>query len=208
MLRATGNLNIATTKPEVYAHTRDEEHAALARLYAKSIDNLCPHGGPVAAPEELRDADQFVNDDDDYLDGEEPDEHPLRLLTPPPLGPERPTSVHHHNYDASTDLRIVQWNVNGLQTATATLWNDIIHGKISALLIQEQYIHYKHAKTWNPINLRGYHRYDDPHHKTAIYVRDGIKHRKIPLKLHSAGDKDEDCLHATAVAMHVKVNNI
>ena len=51
--------------------------ATLDRLYAQSIANLCAHGGPVAAPDEVRAADHFVNDDDDYLDGEEPEERPL-----------------------------------------------------------------------------------------------------------------------------------
>ena len=130
----------------------------------QSIEDLCAGERPVTA----HDGEQYADRPAIVTDGS------LRLLTPPPLGPERPTSTEHLNYDVANDLRIVQWNVNGLQTATATLWNDIVHGNISALFIQEQYIHYRRARNWNPINLRGYHRYQDPHHKTAIYIRDGV----------------------------------
>ena len=129
--------------------------------------------------------------------------------SPPPVSATaaaKPTSTHHPNYDPKEDLRVVQWNVNGLNTATKTLWNDIVHGSISALLIQEQLPGYVHAAKWRPIDLDGYHRYEDDKHKTAIYIRDGIKHRHIKLKLHSNGPENEDRLHATAVAIRIRVN--
>ena len=132
------------------------------------------------------------------------------LLSPPPpsttnADTETPTSIYHRNYNGKDDFCVVQWNVRGLETATKTLWNDIVHGNISVLLIQEQAVHYN--ADWTPIYIEGYHRYTDANHKSAIYVRDGIKHRRIPLKLHSNGDSPKDILHATAVATRIKVNN-
>ena len=68
-----------------------------------------------------------------------------------------------YNYD---DVRIVQWNTQGLGTSLATMWNDLQSGNVSALLIQEQHIPYNSA--WTPISIPGYHRDQDPLHKTIL----------------------------------------
>jgi hypothetical protein len=102
------------------------------------------------------------------------------------------------------NLRIVQWNANGLATSLATLWTDLYLGSISILLIQEESVHYN--PNFAPVKIHGYYAIHDPMCKTAIYIRTGTKHRMIPLELHSNGPQPEDTLYATAAAVRVQMN--
>ncbi len=111
-------------------------------------------------------------------------------------------NAHPPSRDA---FNIVQWNVRGLESSAAALWSDIVYGHVSVLMLQEQYVGYKYAERWQPITLEGYHRIHDPLHKTAIYIRDGVKHREIPLRLHTHGVGAKHTLHACAAALRVRI---
>jgi len=122
----------------------------------------------------------------------------------PSKSPESECSARLYSVPPKLTQKILQWNLNSLNSQMTRLKTDLYRRRIQIAMLQELLPHYKLNRSCS--DIRYYHVYCGVYGKTGIYVHQDVLHHHIPLRCPTNLEPIQ-MIHGTAILAHLYVQN-